>query len=95
MSLRRRDRVDPEIDLKAVISFLHLLLCMTVGIMTMAFLGMALSAYAGQELIIYQMTLIVNVIMLVGGSLALRNLKVKSIRLEEKLEGKKEKDGYE
>lgn len=84
MSLRRRDRVDPEIDLKAVISFLHMLLCMAVGIMAVAILGMVVSALAGQELIIYQMTLAVNVVMLGGGSLALRKLRWKSFELEEK-----------
>lgn len=86
MSLCRRNRKDQEIDLKLVITFLQMLLCMAAGIAVLNIGGMLLSLRIGQNLIIYQMTLAVNVIMLVGGGVALKWLKIKNRKLEESKE---------
>ncbi len=86
MSLRRRSRMNYEIDLKAVVSFLHVIWCMAAGITVLTLLGMVLSAHLKGQLIIYQMTLIVNMILLVGGGAAVRWLRLKSIKLAKKSE---------
>lgn len=86
MSFCRRNRKPDEIELGAVISFLHTLLCMSGGITVLTMIGMLFTAYAGQNLVMYQMTLAVNIIMLVGGKLALNVLKIKNQNLEEKKE---------
>lgn len=83
MSLCGRDRKKQEIDLKLVIAFLQMLLCMAAGIAVLNLIGMVLSSKIGQNLTIYQMTLAVNVIMLAGGSAALKWLKMKNRKLEE------------
>lgn len=82
MSLRGRDRAGQDIDLKAVISFLQMLWCMTAGIAVLAALGMALSARAGQTLVVYQMTLAVDAVMLIGGGLALWGLRRKDQKID-------------
>lgn len=82
MSLRRRNRPGQDIDLKAVLSFLQTLWCMVAGIAVLAAIGMALSARTGQSLIIYQMTLVVDGIMLIGGGLSLWVLRQKDKKID-------------
>lgn len=86
MSLRRGDIRDSGIDLNAIISFLRLLLIMAGGITVLTVCGMVLAALSGQELIVYEMTLVVNVILLVGGGFLYKLLKTKCRQLEEKKE---------
>lgn len=82
MSLRGRNRPGQDIDLKAVLSFLQMLWCMVAGIAVLAAIGMALSARTGQNLIVYQMTLVVDGIMLIGGGLSLWILRQKDKKIE-------------
>ena len=89
MSFRRRNRRNGEIDLEDVLSFLQTILCMSVGVTTLTIIGMILSAYEKQNLVLYQMTLAVNVILLIIGSFALRRLKTKNKKLKEKKENLK------
>lgn len=67
-----------NIDLEAVLSFMHMLLCMAAGIGMLALLGMVLTALAGGDLIIYQMTLAVDAVMLIGGGISIRKLRIKA-----------------
>lgn len=83
MSLRGRNRKEQKIDLKLVISFLQMLLCMAAGIAVLNIWGMVLASRVGQNLVIYQMTLAVNAVMLGGGSVALKRLKIKNRKIEE------------
>lgn len=85
MPLRGRSS-SAEIDLKAVLSFLQTLWCMAAGIAVLAACGMILSAFAGQVLVVYQMTLVVDLVMLVGGGFMLRVLRQKDRQLDEKKE---------
>lgn len=82
MSLRGRNRAGQDIDLKAVISFLQTLWCMAAGIAVLAALGMVLSASAGQILVVYQMTLVVDAVMLIGGGLGLWRLRLKDQKID-------------
>lgn len=86
MSLRGRNQSGQDIGLKSVIAFLSTLWCMSAGIAVLAVIGMALSALAGQNLIVYQMTLAVDAVMLAGGGLGLRTLQRKD-RQFDKLNG--------
>ena len=81
MSLRRGPHQD--IDLKAVLAFLQTLWCMAAGIAVLAACGMLLSFAAGQNLVVYQMTLVVDAVMLLGGGLALRVLRQKDKQIDE------------
>lgn len=82
MSLRGRNRPEQDIDLKAVLSFLRTLWCMAAGIAVLALIGTALSAMAGQNLVVYQMVLAVNAVMLIGGGLALWHLQKKNQKID-------------
>lgn len=87
MSFRGRNRgKNSEIELNSVIAFLHVLLCMAAGITVMTLIGMVLSLKVGQNAIVYQMTLAVNAMMLFGGSVSLKMLKMKNQKIEEKKE---------
>ena len=83
MSLRGGNRPGQDIDLKAVLSFLRMLWCMAAGIAVLALIGTALSAMAGQNLVVYQMTLVVDAVMLIGGGFGLWKLQQKDQKLEE------------
>lgn len=86
MSFGRRNRGEQEIDLKMVLVFMRMLWCMAAGITVLTLFGTILSAYFGGALVIYQMTLVVNGIMLTGGAVAIRKLQEKNLKLEEKEE---------
>lgn len=75
MSLRGRNQSQKEIELEEIIVFLHTLLSMAAGIAAVAAGGMFLAKIAGQTTIIYEMTLAVNIMMLVAGRFALAGLK--------------------
>lgn len=81
---RKSGRVEQDIDLEAVLSFLRMLLCMAAGIAVLALVGMVLIAMAGGELIIYQMTLAVDGILLAGGWFSVRRLRARHEILLEK-----------
>jgi len=55
---------------------------MAAGISVLAILGMILSARAGQVLVVYQMTLVVNAVMLIGGGLAIWRLRLKDKKID-------------
>lgn len=78
MSLRGRNQSQPKIELDEILVFLRTLLSMAAGIAAVAAAGMLLAKIAGQTTVIYEMTLAVNVFMLVGGRLALAGLKRKA-----------------
>lgn len=82
MSLRGRNRPGQDIDLKAVLSFLQMLWCMVAGIAVLASIGMVLSACAGQNLVVYQMTLVVDGVMLIGSGLSLWRLRQKDKKID-------------
>ncbi len=86
MSFSGRNRRGQEIDLKMVLVFMRMLWCMAAGVTLLTLFGMVLSAYFGGVLVIYQMTLVVNGIMLVGGAFAIKKLQEKYLKLEEKKE---------
>jgi len=83
MSLRGRDQRKQDIDLKAVLSFLRTLWCMAAGIAMLTAIGTILSAAAGQDLVVYQMTLVVDGVMLLGGGLGLWTLQKKDQKIDE------------
>ena len=83
MSLRGGNRPGQDIDLNAVLSFLRMLWCMAAGIAVLALIGTALSAMAGQNLVVYQMTLVVDAVMLIGGGFGLWKLQQKDQKLDE------------
>jgi len=56
---------------------------MAAGIAVLAVLGTALSAAAGQNLVVYQMTLAVDGVMLIGGGLGLWRLQKKDQKIDE------------
>ncbi len=84
MSFRGGSRRNSEIEPEAVISFLRTLLCLTAGITALTLIGFAYMTFTGQNSIIYQMTLAVNVITLLGGGIMYKVLKEKFRKLEEK-----------
>ncbi len=81
---RKSGRIEQDIDLEAVLSFLRMLLCMAAGIAVLALVGMVLMAMAGGELVIYQMTLAVDGILLAGGWFCVRRLRARHEILLEK-----------
>lgn len=86
MSFRRRDTVNHEMDLEAVLSFLRILLCMSAGITALVIIGMILSVCTGRDSVIYQMTLAVNLILLICGGFSFTRLRKKFEILEKKKE---------
>lgn len=86
MSFCRGNRENSEIDLEAVISFLNTLLCMSAGITVTTIAGMIFTLYAGQNIVMYEMTLAINVVMQLFGGFALKSLKNKNKKLKEKEE---------
>lgn len=65
-----------------MLSFLQMLWCMAAGIAVLATIGMILSAHTGQNLVVYQMTLVVDGVMLIGGGLSLWRLRQKDKKID-------------
>ena len=86
MSFRRENCRRNEIELDSVEHFLRTILAMGGGITALSLIGMVCSAAVEETLVVYQMTLIVDVILLLVGTVGLKKLSRKNKSLKERSE---------
>lgn len=86
MPFCRKNSRTNEIELDSVERFLKMLLAMGGGITTLTLIGMICSIAIGGDTILYQMTLIVDGILLFGGAVGLKSLSRRNKGLKERSE---------
>lgn len=86
MSFRRKNCRRNEIELDSVEHFLKTILAMGGGITALTLIGMVCSAAVGENIVLYQMTLIVDMILLLMGTVGLKTLSRRNKSLKERIE---------
>lgn len=86
MSLRRKNSRANEIELDSVEHFLKVILAMGGGLTVLTLIGMMCSAAIGGNTVLYQMTLIVDGILIFGGTAGLKGLSRRNKSLKERRE---------